>query len=38
MITPLYIFLFFRAVWYIATRIQKRKKRTLRDYTDETLQ
>jgi cbb3-type cytochrome oxidase subunit 3 len=26
MITQLYIFLFFRAVWYIAARIQKRKK------------
>ncbi len=38
MVTPLYIFLFFRAVWYISTRIQKRKKRTLKDYTDETLQ
>ncbi len=38
MITSLYIFLFFRAVWYIASRIQKREKRKLRDYTDETLQ
>lgn len=33
MITQLYIFLFFRAVWYFSTRIQK-KKRTLKDYTD----
>lgn len=38
MITQLYIFLFFRAVWYISTRIQKRKNEHLGITLTETLQ